>query len=294
MTRKLKDDEFLITNQTIKNEDTLVTKNEIYRQLAQQVNSKLVGVPLKLQIYNLAQRQPEKEFINWVDKKPKREKRLVSLLSKKQVVQLKKTWVGINNSIKNTGEPPAIFSESSTENSLRKIESWYWNHGWFNAKANYEIQKDTTNQKIEIQYSVEPGALYTIDSISENIASPAADSLYQLIKAENQIKLGKAYNTEEFNTDRDNISRFFRNHGLFHFEKENISFYADTINNNQRINLELNIQNRVIDNRDSLQTEPFKVHKISEVNVFSDYDGSTTKVEDSVRYKNYNIYSLQQ
>lgn len=292
MTRKLKDDEFLVTNQTIKSDDTLIKNNGLYRQLSQQVNTKLVGFPLKLQIYNLAQPQPEKEFIDWVAKKKKREKRLVSLLSKKQVIQLKKVWVGINNSIKNTGEAPTIFSKSSTENSLRKIESWYWNHGWFNAKANYEIQKDTTNQKIEIQYSVEPGALYTIDSISENIASPAADSLYQLIKAENQIKLGKAYNTEEFNTDRDNISRFFRNHGLFHFEKENISFYADTINNNQRINLELNIQNRVIDNRDSLQTEPFKVHKISEVNVFSDYDGSTTKVEDSVRYKNYNIYSF--
>lgn len=292
MTRKLKDDEFLVTNQTIKSDDTLIKNNGLYRQLSQQVNTKLVGFPLKLQIYNLAQPQPEKEFIDWVAKKKKREKRLVSLLSKKQVIQLKKVWVGINNSIKNTGEAPTIFSKSSTENSLRKIESWYWNHGWFNAKANYEIQKDTTNQKIEIQYSVEPGALYTIDSISENIASPAADSLYQLIKAENQIKLGKAYNTEEFNTDRDKISRFFRNHGLFHFEKENISFYADTINNNQRINLELNIQNRVIDNRDSLQTEPFKVHKISEVNVFSDYDGSTTKVEDSVRYKNYNIYSF--
>lgn len=292
MTRKLKDDEFLVTNQTIKSDDTLIKNNGLYRQLSQQVNTKLVGFPLKLQIYNLAQPQPEKEFIDWVAKKKKREKRLVSLLSKKQVIQLKKVWVGINNSIKNTGEAPTIFSKSITENSLRKIESWYWNHGWFNAKANYEIQKDTTNQKIEIQYSVEPGALYTIDSISENIASPAADSLYQLIKAENQIKLGKAYNTEEFNTDRDNISRFFRNHGLFHFEKENISFYADTINNNQRINLELNIQNRVIDNRDSLQTEPFKVHKISEVNVFSDYDGSTTKVEDSVRYKNYNIYSF--
>lgn len=292
MTRKLKDDEFLVTNQTIKSDDTLIKNNELYRQLSQQVNTKLVGFPLKLQIYNLAQPQPEKEFIDWVAKKKKREKRLVSLLSKKQVIQLKKVWVGINNSIKNTGEAPTIFSKSITENSLRKIESWYWNHGWFNAKANYEIQKDTTNQKIEIQYSVEPGALYTIDNISENIASPAADSLYQLIKAENQIKLGKAYNTEEFNTDRDNISRFFKNHGLFHFEKENISFYADTINNNQRINLELNIQNRVIDNRDSLQTEPFKVHKISEVNVFSDYDGSTTKVEDSVRYKNYNIYSF--
>ena len=292
ITRKLKDDQFLISEQTIKSDDTLVTNNEIYRQLSQQVNSKLIGFPLKLQIYNLAKSEPEERFIHWMAKKKKREKRMVSLLSKKQIIRLKKVWVGINNSIKNTGEIPTIFSEASTKTSLKKLESWYWNHGWFNAKADYEIQKDTANQKIEIQYNIELGALYTIDSISENIASPVADSLYQLIKPKNKIKLGKAYNTDEFNTDRDNISNFFRNHGLFHFEKEFISFYADTINNNESINLELNIQNRIVDKSDSIKTIPFKVHKISEVNILSDYNGTKTKIEDSTRYNDYNIYSF--
>lgn len=282
----------MITKQKILSSDTLVNKREIYRQLSQQTNSKLLGFPLKLQIYNLAQTNPENRFINWVGKTEKRSDRLVSLLSKRQVVQLKKTWVNVNNSIKKTGEAPTLFDQGKTETSLKKLKSWYWNHGWFNAEAEYEVKRDSVDQTVEIDYKINPGNLYIIDSISENIESAAADSLYQLIKKNNRVKIGKPYDTEEFNIDRDFISRYFRNQGLYHFEKEYISYYADTLDNNQKINLELNIANRLIDVRDTVASIPFKVHRISEVNVFADYDGISTKVEDSVVYQNTNVYSF--
>jgi len=89
VTRKLKSDEFLITEQSIYSKDSLVIKRELYNQLSQQVNSKLLSFPLKLHIYNLAQRNPEKRFINWVNKKDKRPDKLVSFLSRRQVIQLK-------------------------------------------------------------------------------------------------------------------------------------------------------------------------------------------------------------
>lgn len=292
VTRKLKKNDFLITKQSITSGDTLVTEREIYNLLSQQTNTKLLGLPLKLQIYNLAQVEPEKRFIHWIEKKEKRVDRLVSILSKRQVIQLKKIWVNTNNAIKKTGETPTLFDKSKTENSLQKLEAWYWNHGWFNAKANYDVKRDSVAQTIEIDYKVSPGNQYIIDSISENIESKAADSLYQLIKKNNTLKEGKPYNTDEFNKDRDYISNYFRNHGLYHFEKEFISFYADTLSNNQKINLELNINNRLVDIRDTVASIPFKVHKISQVNVFSDYDGISTKVIDSVNYNNTNIYSF--
>lgn len=292
VTRKLSDNEFLITDQTITSSDTLVTDNEIYSQLSQKTNTRLFGFPLKLQIYNLAQTKPEKRFINWVGKRKQRKDRLVSILSKRQVIQLKKFWVNVNNSIKNTGEPPALFDEENTELSLEKLESWYWNHGWFNADADYSIQNDSLAKTVKIDYKINPGVLYIIDSISENIESPAADSLYQLIKKKNKIRVGKPYNTEEFNSDRDFISTYFRNHGLYHFEKEFISFYADTLGNDQKINLELIITNRSEAEGDTITSVPFKVHKISEINIFPDYDGTSRNVKDSVRYKNTNIYTF--
>lgn len=292
VTRKLKDNEFLITEQSIFSKDSLVIRRELYNQLSQQVNTKLLSFPLKLHIYNLGQRNPEERFVNWVNKKDKRSDKLVSFLSKRQVIQLKKSWVNINNSIKKTGEVPTLYDKTKTENSLKKLESWYWNKGWFNAKAEYSVKTDSIRQTVEIDYTIDPGTLYLIDSISENIASPAADSLYQIIKKESKVKVGQPYNTIQFNIDRDRISAYFRNHGLYHFEKEFITYYADTINNDKKINLELNISNRSIDVRDTVSFIPFKIHNISEVNVFSDYDGTSTKIEDSLRLRGLNIFSF--
>jgi outer membrane protein assembly factor BamA len=281
-----------MTQQSIYSDDTLVTQREIYRQLTQQANTKLLGFPLKLQIYNLAQSEPERNFINWIEKKDGRADRLVNFLSKRQVIQLKKTWINTNSIIKKTGEPPSLLDETKAEKSLKRLESWYWNNGWFNAKASYEVQKDSLNKVADINYIIKPGKQYIIDSISENIPSKAADSLYQMIKKNNQVKIGKPYNTDEFNADRDFISRYFRNHGLFHFEKEFIAYYADTLSNNQKINLELNISNRTSTTEDTITSIPFKVHRISEVNIFSDYDGVSNKIIDSVDYKDTNIYNF--
>lgn len=291
-TRKLNNDQFLITSQDIYTKDTLVKKREIYDQLHQVPNTKLLGIPLKLQIYNLAQTNPEKRFIDWLDKREKRADRLVSVFSRRQLIKLKNSWINIHNSIKKTGEQPTIFDKDKTEKSLQKLESWYWNHGWFNAKASYDLTIDSVAKTAKIKYNVDLGNEYLIDNISENIESKAADSLYQLIKKDRNIKLGKPYNTEEFNKDRDYITTYFRNHGLYHFEKEYVSYYADTLNNKQKIDLELNITNRKVEFKDSIISTPFKIHKISEVNIFTDFNDFSNKAKDTARYKDTNIYNF--
>ena len=292
VTRKLNNDQLLISTQNIYSKDNLVKNRELYRQLTQETNTKILGYPLKLQIYNLAQLEPEQRFISWINSKEKRKDRLVSLLSKRQVIKLKKSWVGLHNAIKKTGEQPTLFDDAKTEKSLDKLESWYWNHGWFNAEATYDVDPDSIAKTVKVNYRIQPGNQYIIDSISENIDSKAADTLYQLIKKNNSVKIGKPYNTEEFNADRDFITNYFRNHGLYHFEKEYISYYADTLDNDYKINLDLNITDRLIEVRDTVASVPFKIHRISQVNVFADYDGNTTKVKDSVVYQNTNIYSF--
>ena len=61
------------------------------------INSKILGIPYKLHVYNLAEKEPEANFEAWLASKPKREQRLNRLLSKKQVTQLKQYRVNIAN-----------------------------------------------------------------------------------------------------------------------------------------------------------------------------------------------------
>uniref|UniRef100_UPI00260DF20D translocation and assembly module lipoprotein TamL n=1 Tax=Flavobacterium sp. TaxID=239 RepID=UPI00260DF20D len=85
---------------------------------------------------------------------------------------------------------------------------------------------------------------------------------------------------------------YFRNHGVYYFQQQNIEFEIDTTNRYKAPVL-LKIGNQTTKEGDSTVTRPYKIYRISEVNVFT-YDSKTrneTQLTDSVAYKNFNIFS---
>jgi asparagine N-glycosylation enzyme membrane subunit Stt3 len=53
------------------------------------------------------------------------------------------------------------------------------------------------------------------------------------------------------------------------------------------------INNYSYQDNDSTKTEPFKIYKISDVNIYTDYSPATSKskITDSTTYNNFNLYS---
>ena len=85
--KKVQEDQHLLTENKIFVNDEEISKRQIFDQLYQEPNAKLplLGIPLKLHIYNAANPNPDTTFYKWLHKKPKRENRLINWLSKKQV-----------------------------------------------------------------------------------------------------------------------------------------------------------------------------------------------------------------
>ncbi|MBW2960957.1 translocation and assembly module lipoprotein TamL [Mesonia aestuariivivens] len=293
--KKVPDDEHLLTDNKIFVDSIEINKRQIYDQLYQEPNVKLplLGLPLKLLIYNAANSNPDTTFYDWLHRKPKREKRLINWLSKKQVEKVGQSYVGFHEFLQETGEAPVILNKEKTERSASRLEAWYWNHGWFNAKADYKIIKKK-NKRAKVNYFITPNQAYILDSISRRIASPQADSVYQNHKEESLIISGEKFETNKFNAERERITSLFRNNGFYHFEQEYISFDADTISTNNKANIELVIANREIKKEDSTYTVPYRKHYISDVNVFTDYNytNKNKSVTDSANYKKYTLYSF--
>ncbi len=298
---------FLISCNAIKRVPStkfLLTKNEIFvdsiknndtklsNQLYQKKNSKLAGIPFRLHLYNLAKEYPDSSYQNWLHNTPNRQRRMDNFFSRKQVNRLGAAYTGINNWLKKAGEAPVIVDESSAKRSVKRLQSYFWNNGWFNVNTDYKITQEE-NQKASVSYYIKPGKPYIIDSLSTKIESKVVDSIYKSNLKSTNIVSGKQYKTLDIETERERLTKLYRNSGLFHFEKEFIKFDADTINTNQKINLNLLIKNRQITNGDATERIPFQIHKISKVNVFTDYtyQNKDKKPKDSVSYKGYNIFS---
>lgn len=290
----MNDDQYLLTKNTIYVEDQKISNRQVYDQLSQQPNATLplVKFPLRLVLYNSAKPQPDSLFYERLYKKPKREKRWVSFFSKKQVERLGQDYVDWQNFKKRMGEAPVIVSLEKSQKSADRLRAYYWNSGWFNAETSYQI--DTLkNKKAQVNYYVKRHQPYHIDSLTTRIESKVADSLYERYKHQSHIREGQQFDARRFGWERNRLTRLFRNNGLYYFDQSNIIFNADTINTDHKALIEIYISDREVKENDSTQTVPFKIHKISDVNIFTNYVGDIgmLPITDSIHYNNFTLYS---
>lgn len=286
-------------NQNLLTENELITNGErireerILNQIYQEPNTRFLGIPLRLHFYNLARPKIDSILYQKYIVDSTKQRFMIGLLSKKQYERFLHSKLEFNQWIKRTGEEPVIVSREDTEKSLERLKSWYWNNGWFNVEGDYKIIPAEKPKRALVEYTITTHKPYVIDSLETLISSPALDSLYQLHEAESLIKEGVQYNTLDFNDERDRLTEIFRNNGVYDFDQEFISFDADTINTNHRIGTTLIIKNRRNGVNDSV-TEPFKIHKISKVNIFTDYTYANRDkpIADSVNVNGYSIYSF--
>ncbi|MDR7208252.1 BamA/TamA family outer membrane protein [Flavobacterium piscis] len=286
----------------------LLTKNDIIvngkstndeiasNQMYQKPNGTLLGYRLRLNLYNLANLNPDSTYQAKFKNNPGKYERQSKLLSAKQVDRLGQSFLykGIHEFLKNTGEAPVIIDTSKTKKSLLRLKYYYFNNGYFNVKTAYNINS-TGYKKAKINYDITTGPVYTLDSIRSTISTPALDSLYKKITEPTFLNSGNQYKTTDFEEEKNRITTYYRNHGAYFFQPTYVTFDIDTIGKQNQADVNLIIKNNSIQEKDSSRTEPFKLYTISDVNIYTDYSpmNAKNKISDSTTYNNFNLYSYK-
>ena len=266
------------------------TDDEVNNQLYQKRNSSFFGLKIRLTLFNWAKPKSDSTFAVWLNKKPNRKKNLTQLLSQKQVNRLGKSFLvsGLSSQLKKIGEPPVIFDSTSTNKSIKRLNYYYFNKGFFDVKTSF-VADTSVVKKVKLNYKTTLGTAFIIDSLKSNIETPILDSLYQSKKIFSFIKSKNQYKTFDFEAERVRISTDFRNSGAYDFQSNYISYDLDTIKTNKKINVKLLIKNFSYRDGDSTKTKPFKLYKLSKVLIFPDHSNSknAAAITDSVAFKKY-------
>lgn len=291
-TKRVPEDGHLLTEHTIYRNGEEIKNVRPYNFLYQQPNTRVLGLPLRLHMYNWA--RPNIDSIIEAQRAASAGRTTFwdALLSEKQVEASRNFKKSFNQGIKNTGEPPAIVSEEISQKSTDRLIASYVNDGFFNAKVDYEITRDT-NKRATVDYRVQTGKAYFVDTITPIIKSPVADSIYYAYKDASFLKPGDRYRTQNINKETARLTDLFRNNGLYHFEADYIRLIGDTVNTGHKANLEFIIDNRTTTINDTVYDRPFKVHKISKVNIITDYSYANRERSygDSLSAQGFNIYA---
>ena len=292
--KKVAGDRYLLEKNTVFKNNQELINDPINFLLVDQPNKKLLGIPFKRNIYTLAGSNPDSVFNDWLSRKEKRKKRLDNWLSPKQVKELGEYKSNFNNWLKESGEAPVFFDTLSIQKNINRLRQFYKNKGYFDTKVTSNNTL-VSNRKASIQYFIETGEKYTIDSVSKKISSLALDSLYELSKDERLIQKGYPFEIDRFEAERSRLINFFRNNGVYNFQQNNIQYTAaiDSSGMDTKIPVVIEISDLQKRENDTLKNVPYRIHPVSKINVYVDTPGQLGQLSsytDSINHDDFTIY----
>ncbi len=293
VTKNLKEGEIILSENKILINTDENTDEKLEALLKSKPNSRFLKLPLRLSIYNLANKNPDSSFLEWSKNHPKTARFLTKLLSPKQFKTLQKSHTGFHNWLKKSGEAPVLIDSLKINASAQNIQRYYQQNGWKDAIVNYKIAKDSTKEAT-VSYYLKTGKPYHIDSLEQRINNTEICDILERNKHLSFIKKGKQYSDNTLIKEREHITNVLRNAGFYFFKKDRISFQNiyDSIKHTYRI--ETIIKNQQIKTLDSSYFAPHKPYKISDVRIYTDfkYQNIDSAFTDSAQYHNYKLYSF--
>ena len=292
--KQLPHDKQLIVKESIEKNGKIISKDPVSLLSLTPVNKKILGIPFRLHLYNLSKDDPTQPFDQWLDKKPKRKERLSKWLSTKQVNQLRNYKLNFNAWLRKNGEAPSLVDSTKIALTNSLFEQYYNNLGYFNVRSTAKTDS-IGEKKASIQYSIETGEAFTLDSISHVAGSKDIDSLYRAHLDKSFLKQGNPFVVEKFDNERSRLIDVFRNNGIYNFQQRSIRFKAfkDSLGIDTKIPVTVEIKNAQKRVQDTLKEVPYRIQKINSIAVYVENPEQSISVyTDSIQAGNIQLFSI--
>lgn len=273
-TKYVKENEHLLTKNTIKIDGKKTSDYTITDYLIQRPNNKPIGVPVGLLIYNLGDLNYDSIHQKKIEAFKNRNNVWDKLFSKKQTLKSINRRKNFNNWLLTKGEKPVLVDAKKTKNTAKNLRTHFFNKGYFDAIVETEVF--TNEKKADVLYNITKNEPYFIGDIEYYISSKQVDSIIQQNKKIVAVKKGDPYNQEKFERTVKAITRVLRNNGFYHFTESLISFRnIDTLAQNHITPIDIHISNRRIKKGNNIEEIPTNIQHINKISVFTDYSYQT-------------------
>lgn len=191
------------------NTDGEISTTEMINFLRQQPNHKVLGgLRLQLATYSLAGNDSTRWYNRW---------------------------------LKSIGQPPVIYSKDLTDASARQLRLAMINRGYMGADVEIDTIFHPDKKKAEVRYNIIAGQPHTIKSLKLNVHDADIMSILKADTSLIDIAVGDKFDRNRLDEMRSKITARLHNEGYYAFNREYITFTADTVRGSKEIALTLNL-----------------------------------------------------
>lgn len=209
-----------------------VEASQLANYLRQNANHRVLGgLKLQLAFYNLSGKNPNNWFNRWIQR---------------------------------VGTPPVIYDSTLTVASADQLHMALSNRGFMKNTVTYRVDADSAKRKARVDYDITLGDPYYIRSISYDIQDGALSELILADTSRYDVRRGDLLNYNRLDKWRQDITERLRNKGYYAFNKEYITFLADTAAESLAVDLTLVTRDPYHNDRLPYYTEhePFYVRDV--------------------------------
>lgn len=196
-----------------------------------------------------------------------------------------------NRRLRALGEPPVVYDSLLTTASVEQLRQAFFNKGYLAA----EVVADTVvvgKKKMAVDYSVVAGEPHKIASIDRLFPEGKIGELLERTAGRSAIREGDRLDVSLLEAERERITGIMRNNGYYTFNKEMISFNADTTAGSLDVELTMKVQEPAETDTSAYNVDNYIVRRVVFI---TNYDAALAfgsggiMVADSVKYKDIEI-----
>jgi len=238
-----KDKYLLVSNKLIMNKNA-IDASELKDLFKQKPNRRNFGLYLNIRFWNYSTKGKETGFKKW---------------------------------IKNTfAAEPVLLDTTLSESTLKQIEYYLNNHGYFNSDISYSIKYPKKNKRnAKAEYKVTTYAPYKINTLSYAISDATLKAFVYSKKSECALIPGEIFNVDKIDAERDRITRILRENGYYYFSKDYINFIVDSSLNSHQADIKIKISDALAPSEvrpDSLVTIRHKRYTLNRIIINTDFE----------------------
>lgn len=197
-----------------------------------------------------------------------------------------------NRFLRRIGDAPVIYSESDAQRSQEELTKVLQNMGYMGASVTHSVR--IKKKKLKLDYEVKSGQPYIIRSLKYNINDTKIaeqvlkDSTFTLLHE------GMLFDVNKLDGERQRITDNLLSKGYYKFNKDYLSYTADTVRNTHLVDLTMTLHRY----KDSQSDEPkdHPLYQINKISFIADYDVlqssalSSIDINDSLHYDGFSTY----